>query len=198
MLNSKIITDRIWFIICVNEVNETTSINQNIQRKAVYQKTKIVNQRSKHYPIKWNFGVYKTKKIEFKGNNKTKNYKPNPSEGKKFRELFDKLNEQALNVIFVKKEFKINGEITNKSSVFNIFDRQTEFPNKPLNMDFVCIICKTILNQPFEKASSDLNHHLKSQYNDGDSHKELEFYFKCKDQYKTNQDEGNWISLYHN
>lgn len=117
-------------------------------------------------------------------------YKPSRQEQNKFDDLIKKLNEEARNLIFHKKEFQVGRDIIKKTVIYHFFESKNAFDEKPKGkIQFVCIVCNVILHQPFG-VSCNLTTHLKTHSSDI----RLKDWFKNWDEYK--KESANENGLY--
>lgn len=100
--------------------------------------------------------------LNFQNNQKQRKAKIDESKRLEFENILKRLNKEALENNFEAKIFTIENRIIKKSPIFHFFHSNTDFgQNKPEMLEFVCIICFTILNQNFNIASTNLMHHLR-------------------------------------
>ncbi|CAF1064481.1 unnamed protein product [Brachionus calyciflorus] len=95
---------------------------------------------------------------------KTKSNKKILSEEKKskYRTTVRNILKNSSEKKFEIKIFKIGDKVVHKTQIYNFFDSQSKFESLPKgSIEFVCIVCYTILNEKLGE-SSNLTPHLKN------------------------------------
>lgn len=104
--------------------------------------------------------------LNYKG---TANFEPlaNEIDKQTYKELIQKLTNDALENKFENKKFIVENQIIEKEPTFNFYDSVTDFGyENPSKIQFKCIFCYVTLNICIERASFNINAHLKRHMND--------------------------------
>ena len=84
-----------------------------------------------------------------------------------YKELIQKLANDALENKFENKNFIVENQIIEKEPTFNFYDSVTDFGyENPSKIQFKCILCYVTLNVCLDSASFYINAHLKRHIDD--------------------------------